>query len=359
MIVFIGVDYLLLYIHIPFCESKCPYCAFGSLVGKNDRINLYFQALKNDLFYWISKLNLSKSCFETLFIGGGTPSVVKAYFYESIFECLEPFLHKDAEITVEANPNSITYEWIAKMKELGVNRLSMGVQSFFEDKLKMLGRTHDINSVINAVKFAKRAQIDRISIDIIYGTMLDNESRLKNEILNASKLEIEHVSAYSLTLEEGTPFYKKYELANDDDSLAMLVIDEIQKAGFKQYEVSNFGNPCLHNLGYWQGKEYLGIGAYSVGFIGNSRFYALKNLDEYINKPEFRDIEILSDDDIFLEKLFLGFRSCVGVEFDILNKIQKEKANNLLKENKIMINNGRMYANNYLIADELALYFTS
>ncbi|BCX79666.1 radical SAM family heme chaperone HemW [Campylobacter sp. 19-13652] len=347
---------MLLYIHIPFCESKCPYCAFGSLVGQKDKFKAYFKALIKD-FDSFSK-DLAGVKFETVFIGGGTPSVVDAALYEELFLKISPFLEKEAEITSEANPNSASFEWISKMKEFGLNRLSMGAQSFYNDKLKMLGRTHDKSAVFKAVEAAKKAGLKRISVDLIYGTALDNKERIKGEVAAIKSLNISHASAYTLTLEEGTPFQNRLELSKDDEALARLVKDELENVGLKRYEVSNFGDICRHNLGYWQGKEYLGIGAYSVGFLGGARLYAPKSLNQYLASPNSRQKEVLSSDDMVLERLFLGLRSCVGVEIKSLPNAWQEKAQTLINEKKLEQRGDKIYAKEYLLADELALYIT-
>lgn len=348
---------MLLYIHIPFCESKCPYCAFGSLTGKSSSFEPYFQALLKDLKQALVRLD--KPEFSSVFIGGGTPSAVSAKLYAPLFEFIEPFLQNQAEISIEANPNSASPQWLSYMRSLGANRLSLGAQSFYADKLKMLGRTHCAEAVKKAVSQAKKAGFSRISVDIIYGTSLDDEKRIKGEVKAIKALQIEHASAYTLTLEENTPFENKLELSKDDESLAMLMIDELNSAGLKQYEVSNFGNPCLHNLGYWQGTDYLGIGAFSVGCIDKKRLYASKNLNSYIQNPSARQVEALSPDDIALERLFLGLRSCVGINQDELKSPWLERALMLEKEAKLSKKGKTLVANNLMLADELALFISA
>lgn len=348
---------MLLYIHIPFCQSKCPYCAFGSVVGQDLLADDYFNALCDDLKSQIS--NLKKVKFKSVFIGGGTPSAVDFKFYEKLFAIFKPYLNKNAEITVEANPNSVNKDWLIGIKTLGVNRISFGVQSFYEDKLKLLGRTHSIEDVKTAVKNAKIAGFKNINIDIIYSTKLDNKKRLKEEISQALKLKIKHISAYSLTLEEKTPFENKFEYKKDSVKLSKFIINELNKNGFKQYEISNFGKICKHNLGYWQADEYIGIGAYSVGFYSNKRLYASKNLKEYIKDPLYRDIEILNHNDLIFEKIFLGARSCVGINKKILNEKQNQKIKILKKAKKVYEKDGIIYIKNFLLADEIALFITS
>lgn len=347
---------MLLYAHVPFCESKCPYCAFGSVVGRDKMAKDYFDAMIVDFKSQAQKFALKKGEISTLFIGGGTPSVIKASFYEPFFKEISPFLSDDAELTSEANPNSATIEWLTKMRKFGLNRISFGAQSFFEDKLKFLGRTHSSKQIYKAVEMSKISGFDNINIDLIYGTKLDNKKRLAKEIENVKNLEISHLSAYSLTLEAKTPFYGKFAYKKDSPTLAKFLINQIENIGLKQYEISNFGRVCSHNLGYWQAQNYIGVGAYAIGFLDDHRIYSPENLDQYLKDPCAKKIEHLSSDEMKLERLFLGFRSIVGVEASELSKEQISRANILKQAKKLDFKDGRYYARNFLLADELALF---
>lgn len=345
-----------IYIHIPFCESKCPYCAFGSSSDKFKLVKSYFIALKKDLLSHKSEFTQIQS----IFIGGGTPSAVDAGFYGEIFDVLDLNSRNnlDIEITGEANPNSANLAWLKQMREFGLNRVSFGAQSFLEQKLKFLGRIHDVKTIFKAVENAKMAGFENINVDLIYGTKFDTRKTLTKELENLAKLEITHVSAYGLSLEENTPFYGKKTFQKDSVNSARFFINGIENLGFLQYEISNFGRICEHNLGYWKKEDYLGFGAHSAGSMGNSRFYASKNIENYIKNPAQREIEILSKQDIILEKIFLGFRSKVGVALEILDKKQLEKIKILEKSKKIRIENGIAYNENFLLADEISLFLT-
>ncbi|WP_169764228.1 radical SAM family heme chaperone HemW [Campylobacter mucosalis] len=347
---------MLLYAHIPFCESKCPYCAFGSVVGKSELYSQYFKALIDDFKAQVQNFNVEKNSISTLFIGGGTPSAVDALFYEDFFAQISPFLKDDCEITSEANPNSATYNWLKSMRSYGVNRISFGAQSFFEDKLKFLGRLHDKKQVFTAVQNAKKAGFKNINVDIIYSTKFDTKKRLSQEVLNLKELGLTHVSAYSLTLEPKTPFFGKTSYKKDSPILAKFLINELENIGLKQYEISNFGQICRHNLGYWQGKNYLAIGAYAIGYVDNQRFYNQSNLNDYIDNPYKKDIENLSPNDKKLERIFLGARSIVGIGAEILNESQLKKAEILTKAKKLVFKDDKFYVKNYLLADEIALF---
>ena len=242
------------------------------------------------------------------------------------------------------------------MKSYGVNRVSFGAQSFFEDKLKFLGRIHDARQIYEAVASAKTAGLENINVDLIYGTKLDTKKRLEQEAQNVRNLGVSHVSAYSLTLEENTPFAGKITYAKDSPRLAKFMIDRIEEAGLKQYEISNFGQICKHNLGYWQAKFYLALGAYAVGFWRDRRFYNASNLNAYIKNPHAKKIENLSADELNLERIFLGARSIVGIEQNSLNAEQGQRALLLKKSGKLKFKNGRYYAKNFLTADEISLF---
>lgn len=347
---------ILCYFHIPFCDSKCNYCAFNSYTSlhwlKKEYMNSSLKQLKYDLnFHKIKKHSIS-----SIFIGGGTPSTIDAEYFEDFFEILTPYLTKNAEITTEANPNSATLPWQKRMKSFGVNRISFGVQSFLRDKLKLLGRNHTAKDAIQAIENAKKVGFLNVSLDFMYATNLDTKKSVLKELEIASNLPINHISAYSLTLEENTPFFKTPQVQNDDESIAHLLATTLEKNGFTHYEVSNYGTPCKHNLGYWQQKPYLGIGAGAVGFFNGDRYYPKKDIKEYIKNPLDYKKEILSHEDIFTESLFLGFRSIVGVGEDIFKKEYKPKLDILMDEGKITLKKGRYFCKDYFLADEIVLF---
>ena len=339
---------------MPFCESKCPYCAFGSSDDEFKKVSAYFKALFFDLNFQLKSQNVKE--ISTIFFGGGTPSAVNAKFYDEIFSILAPLCTPETEITLEANPNSANLAWLKHIKNLGANRISFGAQSFFEDKLKFLGRIHSREQIFKAVENAHVAGFKSINLDLIYDTKFDTKKRLLAETENLKSLAITHLSAYSLTLEENTPFSGKKSYKKDSDTLAKFMIEQIQRAGFGQYEISNFGQICKHNLGYWQGKNYLGVGAFSVGFVDSTRYYAKSSIDAYIAQPTHREREILSQSELTREHIFLGLRSIVGVEAGRLSEAQKKRANLLVENEKLLFKNGKFYNPNFLLSDEIALF---
>ncbi len=351
---------MLLYIHIPFCDSKCFYCAFNSYTDMFHLKKEYMKALniqlKNDL-----KNNLKKKDkLETIFIGGGTPSTIKIELYQDIFDTFKEYLDDNTEITIECNPNSATIQWLEGIKKLGVNRISFGVQSFNDQKLKRLGRAHNSKMAINAIQNANCIGFNGINCDIIYGVNGDTIDSIKEDLDFAFSLPITHLSAYSLTIEEGTKFFNNKKIKIDDEDLSYKIFDYISKNKFKQYEISNFASSIdkesKHNYGYWQHKNYLGVGAGAVGFIENTRYYPLKDIEKYILSPLKYEYEELSSEDIKIEKVLLGLRCSNGFRLEILSESEIIRVKELEIENKIEIKNDNVYNKNFLLADELALY---
>ncbi len=352
------MEEILAYLHIPFCESKCHYCAFNSYTSKDKLKEKYFNAIIAQLEFELEFFGVKKGQISSLFLGGGTPSSCDARMYEKFFASISPYLAKDCEITSEANPNSASRTWLEGMKELGINRLSFGVQGFSDAKLKHLGRTHSAFEATKTLHQAKSIGYENISIDLIYGTKFDTLSFWEEELKRALDLPIKHISAYSLSIEEGTVFYKKNFQEKQNQDLAKLTAQTLNKKGLKQYEVSNYGLACKHNLGYWQYKPYLGIGAGAVGFDGGCRHSPLSDIESYIKEPLKRTSEKLLDEDMRLEKLFLGLRSKVGFDERILSKEQKQKVQILIKENMLFYENGRYFCKDFFLADEMVLFLS-
>lgn len=350
---------MLLYIHIPFCDSKCSYCAFNTYVDKFHLKTAYMQALHTQLMFELKRFDALPGSIESVFLGGGTPSTVAPELYAPIFELIRPYLAASCEITTEANPNSATYEWLKGMYALGVNRVSFGVQSFDAQKLKLLNRAHDPQTALNAVQNASKVGFDNISLDLIYATLGDTKTLLQKDLDTAFSLPINHISAYALTIEEGTAFEKKKELSHEELSLTEWIFSTIKARGFEQYEISNFGSyKSIHNIGYWKYKEYIGSGAGAVGKKGLTRYYPTTNLEEYIANPLNIKEEQLLESDAKFEKIFLGLRSFVGVSQTLFNQKELEAAHFLVQENRLLFDNGSFYNTNYLLADEIALYLS-
>jgi len=351
---------MLLYIHIPFCDSKCSYCAFNSYVDKFHLKREYMSALCKQMIFELERFKATPKSIETIFIGGGTPSTVSPELYAPIFSLLKPYLKKNIEITSEANPNSATYEWLKGMKKLGVNRISFGVQSFDAEKLKLLNRAHTPQMALNAIHNAKEIGYENLSLDLIYATLGDTKELLAKDIDLAFSLPINHLSAYALTIEEGTPFESKPHMSSEQLELTSWIFDTIKEKGFSQYEISNFGKyQSEHNKGYWLYKDYMGVGAGGVGKLNQERYYPTPIIEEYIHNPLDIRVETLNEEDTKIEKIFLGLRSCVGIEKNILNASECKQCELLVKEKKLFFKDDIFYNYDYLLADEIALFITS
>ncbi len=348
---------MLAYIHIPYCDSKCHYCSFNSYVDKFDTRSAYMQALYTQLSFELQRFDVHKGEIETLFIGGGTPSTVAPDLYIPIFTLLLPYLKEGAEITTEANPNSATRAWLQGMKDLGVNRVSFGVQSFDADKLKALNRAHTPKEAQRAILTAANLGFEHLSLDLIYNYRGDTRTLLQEDIRHAFALPVDHISAYELTIEDGTRFSATPEVRQENEALAFFVADEIKKRGFTHYEISNFGHyQSIHNKGYWALNDYIGAGAGAVGFLKDTRFYPQTDIERYISDPLKTREEKLTTENLLTERIFLGLRSDTGIRKSLLNTSMKGKAEILVKEGKLAQDATHYRNTDFFIADALALY---
>ncbi len=346
----------MIYLHIPFCDSKCNYCAFNSYTTLNRFKDDYSKALFAQIKDYF---NLKLSKFEkvnSIFIGGGTPSTLNYMNYYNIMEYIKKQANDNVEITIEINP-SVKKEWINEMIELGVNRFSMGVQSFNEEKLKFLGRNHTKKKAIDIIEYLNNKEV-RFGIDLIYDTKLDSKSLLEKDLEYIKSFEIKHISAYSLIIENKTKFENKHNYKLNDDNMAFWLNDRLLDIGLNPYEVSNYAKDetyhSIHNLGYWSKKNYLGFGAGAIGSTDNKRYYNEKDIEKYIKNQSIENIEILNKEDEILESIFLGLRSIVGVDINLIKN--KHKIDILIEEDKIYKKGNKIYNKNFFLADEIALY---
>jgi len=317
------------------------------------------EALCAQLLFEIKRFGVTPKSIESLFIGGGTPSTVSPKLYEKLFSMLNPYLAENIEVTSEANPNSATLEWLEGMFTLGVNRISFGVQSFNKEKLRLLNRAHNASQAEEAILNAQKIGYKNLSLDLIYATLGDTKELLENDLLRAFSLPINHLSAYALTIEEGTPFESKPHMSKERLTLTSWLFKKIKKFGFTQYEISNFGSyRSRHNMGYWEYKDYIGLGSGAVGKLGLERYYPTSSVEAYIENPLDIRVEKLTQEDKKMEQIFLGLRSCVGVSKNILDKNELQKATLLVDEKKLIFQNDTFYNNDYLLADEIALFIS-
>jgi oxygen-independent coproporphyrinogen-3 oxidase len=243
------------------------------------------------------------------------------------------------------------------MRNLGVNRISFGVQSFDADKLRALNRAHSPRQAIEAVQTAHALGFEHLSLDLIYNYRGDSRSLLERDIQTAFALPIDHISAYELTIEEGSLFADTPQVRQENEALAFFVASEIQKRGFTHYEISNFGiYQSRHNRGYWELKDYIGAGAGAVGFMKNRRFYPQTDIERYIDNPLKITEESLTEEALLTERVFLGLRSRVGIAKKILPSAMNKRAETLLHEGKLREDTTHYYNRDFFISDLLALY---
>ena len=279
------------YIHIPFCVKKCNYCDFYSVVPTEDKRKRYIESLVNEIKKWGER---TARPIDTMYIGGGTPSLLSGDELASIFSAVkESFtVLDDAEITVEVNPGDNLEDFLKHATKCGVNRVSIGVQSFCANELCLLGRRHGVEDAKKAVDIARNIGIKNISADIMIGLPDSTEDTLKNSIDGILSLGTEHISAYILKVEQGTPFSLMPLNLPDDDKTAeqyTLLCDTLKAAGYEHYEISNFakkGYESRHNNRYWKQEEYIGIGPSAHSFFEGERFYYGRDISAFIDAPK-------------------------------------------------------------------------
>ena len=315
-----------IYIHIPFCASKCAYCDFYSLPGRDRKMPDYQSALLSH----ISESAEAANSFEvdTVYFGGGTPSY---YGAKRIVEILDELklqgnLRLDSEITVEVNPDSVKYDDLKLLRKAGVNRLSVGVQSANADLLKIIGRRHNFRQAQTAVENARRAGFENVSLDLIYGLPSQTKGDWADTLSKALELHPEHLSCYALKLEEGTPMYRYVgsPLIPDDDEQAdmyLYAVETLEHYGLEQYEISNFAVPgyeSKHNLKYWTMGDYMGFGPGAHSYVDGVRYSYVRDLDRYI-AAVMGDKQIIDEYEICLpvqkaaEYIMLGMRTSRGI----------------------------------------------
>ncbi|SNV84920.1 radical SAM family heme chaperone HemW [Clostridium cochlearium] len=316
-----------LYIHIPFCKEKCKYCDFVSYANKENFMKQYIEALSKEI-----KKECQSKKFRSIYIGGGTPSYVSNKYWEVLKESIESLdKSRDVEFSIEANPGTVTEEKLKLFKELGVNRISFGLQAWQYNLLNKLGRIHNVEEFLHSYKLARKLGFDNINIDLMFGIPDQKLEDWKETLEKVVELNPEHISCYSLIVEEGTPFYKLYEkgqlnLPNEDIERDMYrySIEFLQNKGYHQYEISNFAKEnkeCIHNLTYWELGDYIGCGLAAHSFLNGYRYSNVYNIEEYIkliNEDKEIKINIYKNliKDNMEEFMFMGLRKINGVNID-------------------------------------------
>lgn len=322
-----------IYLHIPFCARRCLYCDFFSNTDMQYR-EKYVEALCRELE--LRRPYLEGEPVETVYFGGGTPSQLMPDDFERIFTQLYRLYDLSAcrEITLEANPDDLTEEYLKALRPFPFNRLSMGIQSFHDEDLRFLNRRHTARQAIEAVKRSREAAFTNISIDLMYGLPRQRLAEWEDNLKTAIALQVPHISAYHLIYEEGTTLYKLKEAGKvtpvtEETSVAMfsLLIERLTEAGFLHYEISNFGKEnyfSLHNSSYWTGKKYLGAGASAHSFNGTTRQWNVSSLPAYIKgmergKPD-QEEEVLDLNTRYNEFVITGLRTMWGLDLKVLEQ---------------------------------------
>lgn len=362
-----------LYVHVPFCRTKCAYCGFVSQTDLS-MVPLYLDALR------IEGLRFQEfpGPFDSLFLGGGTPTVLSPAHFESLLRLLRTRFRFESstEVTVEANPDDITADTPARFKDLGVTRVSLGIQALEDDALAFLGRRHSVRQAEAALDRVRSAGFESMSADLMYGLPGQTVSSWLKTLRRILSFEPDHLSCYQLTLEPHTPLKKMMaekkieELGEDAERELFLATSHfLEHAGYVHYEISNFARPghhCRHNLKYWNRSPYLGLGPAAHSFDGSTRWWNTPSVRRYHRrlsggKSPAAGKELLSEEKLVLECLFLGLRTMHGVDMEILKRVPGLEATlrNLEENGLVNVWGGRVRPTleGYLLADGLPLVF--
>ena len=311
-----------LYVHVPFCERRCSYCDFCSYAVSSLDSSVrerYFDALVDEI---LSYKREEPIAVDTVFFGGGTPSLLTVSEAEKIFAAIEKSFRvlPHAEITLEANPGTVTEEKLLAYKRLGVNRLSIGLQSIHENELKKLGRIHNFEEFLESYRLARELGYDNIGIDLMYGIPEQTSESLRETLDTVASLSPEHISAYGLIVEEGTQFFRERDtlmLPDEDTECDMyeLTVSRLSELGYSHYEISNYakeGRESRHNLHYWRAEEYIGVGVSAHSYFGGERYFNTDSIYEY-STGAAREVEAC---DVELEYAMLRLRLAEGFSLD-------------------------------------------
>ena len=338
-----------LYIHVPFCIKKCAYCDFLSAPAGEEERQRYVETMIKEIQGYRKKYQ--EYCVTTIFVGGGTPSVLSGEQIKEVFNALRAsfVIDTQAEITIEVNPGTVTEEKVEAWMQAGVNRISIGLQSVNDEELQMLGRMHTYKDFLNTYHLLRDKGFNNLNIDLISAIPGQTLESWKKTLSTVAELEPEHISAYSLIVEEGTPFYSIYGEGGADGNLESMVQplpDEeterfiyeetetiLQKYGYDRYEISNYAKPgyaCRHNEGYWRRVNYLGVGLGASSLIENQRFQNFSTYDAYMDaiqnqKLFHEEVESLSVTDEMEEFIFLGLRMMSGISREEFQKKFEKK----------------------------------
>lgn len=366
-----------LYIHIPFCKQKCLYCDFPSYAGKESLINEYIRALNEEILRKCSKYKIA-----SIFVGGGTPSYLNEINLESLLKTINLLDFKDDfEFTIECNPGTLNEKKLVLMKNYNVNRISMGLQTTNDNLLKEIGRIHSFEEFKKNYNQARKAGFENINVDLMFGLPNQHMKDWKASLEDVMSLEPDHISAYSLIIEEGTCFYNLYNndklnIPNEEEERSMYLFTKgfLEDYGYNQYEISNYAKvnkECFHNKVYWKCNEYLGLGVSASSFVDEKRFKNIDDIKIYIekinnNEDVTEEIHVNNINDDMEEFMFMGLRMIEGINLKTFKKrfgkdvfdIYDEVIKNNIKKGLLVVDSEKLYLSekgielsNYVMSD--------
>ena len=334
-----------LYIHIPFCRQKCFYCDFPSFAGREKKIDRYLQALEQEFALLRQRVHSKDNARDTerkfaprtIYIGGGTPTALNAHQLTKLLEIVLKYVTvaKAEEFTVEMNPGTVDREKLLLLQQAGVNRLSVGVQSFDDHCLQKIGRIHTAQEAVDTIELAHNLGFDNISLDLIYGLPQQNREILTQSVEKALTLPVQHISIYGLQLEEGTAFHRmealgKLHLPADElvETMHDYIVKKLPEAGYQRYEISNYALPgyeSKHNLAYWQDVDYLGLGSGAHSYWQGTRYENPSSIDDYISALEAGRLPATLEEQVdrqahMEEYCFLGLRTAAGIDKNLFQQ---------------------------------------
>lgn len=321
-----------IYVHLPFCLRKCPYCAFFSESNAQNKMEAYVKRVVEEAKKYPPQE------VETIYFGGGTPTLLPADLLVFLLKSLLEHFPCKGEITIESNPATVSRAFLKELRDAGFNRVSIGVQSLIDDELLFLGRMHTAQDAINSIKDAKAAGFLNVSADIMFGLPNQTCDNVKYTLQKLISLSVQHISAYSLSIEEGTPFSKRdLSLPSEDAERGMYtaIIETLKAHNFVHYEISNFSLPgfeAVHNTNYWKCGEYIGLGAGAHSYFQGVRYNNIENIDMYLSETNaVENRVVLTESDKREEYYMLGLRLLRGVKADNNPNIPRLVRNGLLE----------------------------
>lgn len=353
-----------IYLHVPFCLKRCHFCAFYLVMHEEQRVEQFLQAFEQEIALYAGQLEISRRTVSTVYVGGGTPTALLPGQLAKILAVMTSrfSLSEKCEITVEATPESLTARYADILQQAGVTRLSVGIQSFDQQERTRLGLSGTVAEAMSGVQIAKQAGFSNINVDLIYGIPGQSFQSWERTLTQALELNPSHLSCYALSLEEGTRFHTEFrrgtfELMDPDDEVSFQHRAEAQleTAGFHRYEISNWAKPgraCQHNLRYWRGLEYLGLGPSAQSYLSESRFGNVSSVDQYSKQLEAGKLPIAERERLprlqqEKERIVFGLRLLEGVPIDWVQGLSQDEAwstsfNNLLEEDYLLQTGSRV-----------------